>query len=555
VICVFKRFGLRPSVGITGFVVAMAAVLFAGSTAAATVSGAVFTTTNPAVDNPAGTTTLCLNGGPNVNTVPAINCNIYTDKSFVWLSGGPGPSALSDGTYFFAVLVPGGQPDPNDVGAKNLSDTTSAPWPSFLFNADGSAIPSGDAYTNRTFSISSGEISYGGTHAFSNNEIRLMPYDDTTNPGGVYILAVCSLAGGDYPVVPSNCKYDAFKVLPPGQSTPPAVGLTVSKDAAGSYTNTFTWTIAKSVDNTLIKQSGTTATFTYTVSVSHDGGTISKVKVTGSIQVFNANTDNNGNTLDVTGVNVADQLSDGTVCSVPDRTNQTLTQFETDFGYECDLSNLPQGELDNTATVTWPDQQLGDGASLTGGSADFTFTNINFTKTTADDCVTVNDDLFGGTLGTACSTDPSPTTFTYSNVVAGTPGKCTAVDNTATFSTNTSQTTGSDSKSVQLCVGADLTVSKTASTAFTRTYNWSIEKLVDQTLIDIASGGTATFHYTINRAKPASRTAAGTSAERSRRPTPMTGKRLRPTSVTRSTAAASAPSPAARTCRCWPAVR
>jgi hypothetical protein len=41
--------------------------------------------------------------------------------------------------------------------------------------------------------------------------IRLFPYSDTTNPGGVYIMAICSLGEG-YPVDPRDCKYDAFKV-------------------------------------------------------------------------------------------------------------------------------------------------------------------------------------------------------------------------------------------------------------------------------------------------------------------------------------------------------
>jgi hypothetical protein len=39
----------------------------------------------------------------------------------------------------------------------------------------------------------------------------LFPYADTTNPGGVYIMAICSLGSG-YPVPPWSCKYDAFKV-------------------------------------------------------------------------------------------------------------------------------------------------------------------------------------------------------------------------------------------------------------------------------------------------------------------------------------------------------
>lgn len=72
---------------------------------AAAVSGAAFTTVNPNAD---GNGTLCLNGNP-LN-----NCNIYTSKSFVWLNGGPATAYVGDGNYFFTVLDPGGQNDPNN---------------------------------------------------------------------------------------------------------------------------------------------------------------------------------------------------------------------------------------------------------------------------------------------------------------------------------------------------------------------------------------------------------------------------------------------------------
>ena len=48
-----------------------------------------------------------------------------------------------------------------------------------------------------------------------------------------------------------------------------------------------------------------------------------------------------------------------------------------------------------------------------------------------------------------------------------------------------------------LVVGKDLTVSKTATPSFTRTYTWGITKNVDQTKQTIAAGGTATFNYTV----------------------------------------------------------
>lgn len=101
------------------------------------VTGGVFTTVNAAVDG-AGK---CKNGNP------AVNCNIYAGKPYVWLNGGPSANKLQpNGKYFFAVLEPGGQPDPNDGGAKNLSDNF-------------------DTYANRTFTVTNGEVSgYSGTH-------------------------------------------------------------------------------------------------------------------------------------------------------------------------------------------------------------------------------------------------------------------------------------------------------------------------------------------------------------------------------------------------------
>ena len=431
------------------------------------VTGAAFTTVNETVDG----TGHCKNGNPNVN------CNIYDGKQYVWLNGGPLAASVGDGTYFFAVLDPGGQADPNDGAAKNLSDDF-------------------DAYTNRTFSVTGGVLAYAGTHDFANNKIRLADYADTTNPGGVYIMAICSLAGG-YEVDPSNCKYDAFKV----QETPvvPGLPLTIMKDAAGAYTNTYAWSIAKDADKTTVNQAPGDATFNYTVNVSHDAGTVSGVTVTGTITVTNPNVDSGDHTVPVSGVDVTDTLSDTTVCAVTGGSGVTLTAFKTDFAYTCDLSALPQGELDNAASVSWGDQFLDNGAALNSGSANFTFKNIAFSASLVDDSVSVSDSQ-GGLLGTVSLTDPNPTSFTYSKSFPGTAGTCVSYDNTATFTTNSTGTTGSASKTVKVCEGADLTVTKTAVPAFTRTYNWSITKDVDKTLVK-QIGGSATFNYTVNAAE------------------------------------------------------
>ncbi len=418
--------GRRLSALVAG-IATIAATASAGSMMLATagpasanqpVTGAAFTTVNEHVDG-AGH---CLNGDP------AVNCNIYDGKQYVWLSGGPLAADVGAGNYFFAVLVPGGQADPNDGTPKNLSSPN-------------------DDYTNRTFSVDgSGAVSYSGSHPFDSNKIRLMPYNDTSNPGGVYIMAICSLANG-YPVNPSSCKYDAFKVQvgtpPPGQP------LTVTKDAAGSYTKTWTWGTTKSADKTIVKQIGGSATFTYTVNVTHDSGTPSNVNVAGMIKVFNPNVDSSNNTVDVSGADVSDQLSDGTVCAVTNGSNADLTAAQTQFSYSCNLSNPPEGQLDNTVTVTWPQQFLDNGATLDAGTAGFTFSDIAFAVNKVDDCAAVTDSS-AGTLGNVCQSDSSPTTFTYSRTVA-VPSGCVSYDNTATFTTNTLGTTGSASQTVTVC--------------------------------------------------------------------------------------------------------
>jgi hypothetical protein len=96
------------------------------------------------------------------------------------------------------VLSPGGQSDPNDGSAKNLSSPN-------------------DSATNREFSSngSGGITPLSSTHAYdgANNVIQLAPYDDTPNPGGVYILAVCKISDSQ------NDPQDRFLRLSPATAS------------------------------------------------------------------------------------------------------------------------------------------------------------------------------------------------------------------------------------------------------------------------------------------------------------------------------------------------
>ena len=313
----------------------------------------------------------------------------------------------------------------------------------------------------------------------------------------MYILAICSLADG-YPVAASSCKYDAFKVQ--AGASQDAAPLTVTKDADGAYTKTWSWGLDKSVDAARKEQSSTAGAFSYAVAVTHDAGTVSGVSVSGTISVFNPNADAQGGALPVDITSVSDTLSDGTTCTVTGGGAQTLTATSTEFAYTCDLGDtLPSGTLDNVVTVTWPDQFLADGSALAAGKADFRFTGIAFDGTTVDDCATVTDS-YAGALGSVCSTDPSPKTFSYDRSVTGTAGTCTTYSNTATATTSTTGTEKTDIQDATLCVGKDLTVSKTATPSFTRTYGWGISKTVDKTLVKQV-GGSATFNYTVTAAQ------------------------------------------------------
>ena len=265
--------------------------------------------------------------------------------------------------------------------------------------------------------------------------------------------------------------------------------LTFNKTA--NPTVKYTWGISKSVDKTEIDTGAASAIFNYTVSVTHDGGTLSTVS--GDINLSNSLV------VDVPGVVVTDTIDNGGTCSIsPDSngvSNGDGTVTETvpaessiKLHYSCTFTSPSSLSGTNTVTVSQEGIQIGSPQTATYALSGATI---------VDGSVTVSDPLGGGTLGTVSSTDPSPTIFQYSYTVTGTPGTCVTQDNTATFTTSTTKTTGSAGQTVKLCVGADLKVSKTASPAFTRTYNWNIAKNVDKTLVE-QIGGTATFNYEVD---------------------------------------------------------
>lgn len=267
--------------------------------------------------------------------------------------------------------------------------------------------------------------------------------------------------------------------------------LTVTKTATASFGRTYKWLIDKSVDDTQIEiADGGIATFHYSVKVTPDGYDDSAWAVTGKITVANPNA------FAVTGVNVTDTIDNGGVCSVTGGTNVTVpASSSVELDYSCTYAAAPSPAAGtNTAKATWDASSLYSPSTSASGTAGVDFSSatpseINKTITVVDD---KTDPLNPVTLGTWNWADGEHT-FAYSLDKAGVAGKCTDYTNTARIS----ETGQNDTQEVTVCVGKNLTVSKTAVGTKARTYNWLIDKSVDETQINIADGGTATFNYSV----------------------------------------------------------
>jgi hypothetical protein len=287
------------------------------------------------------------------------------------------------------------------------------------------------------------------------------------------------------------------------EENPPADNLTASKTATPSLQRTYEWEIEKEVDATKAEISGGTAIFNYTVTVTQTSHTDSGWLVTGKVKV------NNPNSAAVTGVEVEDAIYKGAGeldananCEVEGGSGAEIeAESSRSFAYTCEYSGEPESEEEtNVAVVSWPEQTVG-GKLLDEGSTEAE-AEVIWSEAAVegnDESVTVEDSLHG-LLGTVEVGDPNPTTFEYEEEFEGVPGTCTTYDNEATFVTSTTETEGSAEAGVEVCVGQDLEVSKTAEPSFERTFPWSIHKKVDKEQVT-TTAKTASFNYTIEVVK------------------------------------------------------
>ena len=257
--------------------------------------------------------------------------------------------------------------------------------------------------------------------------------------------------------------------------------LDVSKTATTTFTRTFPWTIDKSVTPaSWALFDGDSGTSDYTVALTKGAGADSNWAVSGTITIDNPS-DQDAPIASVT--DVISGVGSVTVnCGVT--FPYTLPDGDT---LNCTYSSsLPNGDTrTNTATAT-----LTSGPVFTGNAA----VTFGSPTTLVNDTVHVDDTYSGGPQDMAFSAS-GQTTYSRTFECADDEG---TINNTATI-TETSQ---SDSASVTVTC-YDLTVTKTAVESFARDFDWTIEKSVDPTSLDLFDGDSEDVTWTVSWTKSA----------------------------------------------------
>ena len=253
--------------------------------------------------------------------------------------------------------------------------------------------------------------------------------------------------------------------------------LKVEKTANTSLKRTFDWTIEKSVSpDSWDLFTGDSGTSDYTVSVNKDEGTDSNWKVTGTIKVTAPDAATVNNVTDTVSPDIAADVDCPGTFPVQLNAGQSLT---------CTYSaNLPDAST-RTNTAKAISGSVANGVKNGTGTASVDFANATINK--VNDSITVNDSYAGAGSPWTFSDDGSET---YSRTFAC--GESRTVNNTATIQ----ELDKSDSASVKInCY--ELTVSKDASTSFTKTYKWTIDKSADKSKVTLEVGKDSPVNYSV----------------------------------------------------------
>lgn len=254
--------------------------------------------------------------------------------------------------------------------------------------------------------------------------------------------------------------------------------LDVTKTAAGTYDRTVTWTLDKTVDdNSHTGLAGSVAGSSIWTVVADKTEVLDNYVVTGTITVDNP-------AAIAQTFTISDVLDDGTVASV---TCDTYT-IPAGGTTTCSYTANPTGgtATENTVTVSAPGNA--------DQSANASIAYVENLK--GYDAGTLSDSRFGySEIISADTTKNFPEDFTCpSDLSMYTNGKYSYTE------TNTAVLNGQ----INLQDSADVTVNcysllvtKTATTSFTRTWTWDIEKTGDQTDLTLSLGQQFLVNYTV----------------------------------------------------------
>jgi len=252
----------------------------------------------------------------------------------------------------------------------------------------------------------------------------------------------------------------------PASLTINCASLTVTKDASTTYTRTFPWTINKSVTPaTWDLFTGDSGTSKYTVAVTKGTGADDTFAVSGNIRVHNPAS------IAATLTGVSDVMTGALAATV----NCGVTfpySLAAGANLDCTYSrSLPTKDArTNTATATLQNHSYTSaGVGSNSGTTDFSGTAaVTFSATPSalvNDTIHVTD-TYADDLGAFSAT--GSTTYDRTFTCDGDAG---AHGNTATITE-----TGQFSSASVTVNCHEITVNKTATTSFTRTFHWTIDK-------------------------------------------------------------------------------
>ncbi len=271
--------------------------------------------------------------------------------------------------------------------------------------------------------------------------------------------------------------------------------LVVTKNAMGSITRSYLWTIDKrpcgpailpvacdlTPPKVMVGEDGT-VTVPYTVEATPNGSTEIGWLMTGEITVTN-----NNDWEDVTLTGVTDAYPGAASCTVDTSPGLTVPKNGGSkvYPYTCTFTTQPSKTATNTATATWDKTA----AATPSGSDDGSYT-LKAGDWTVDDTHAVNktvnvyddktDPAHPVLLGQATWNEAgTPTQFDYTLKIEGVAGACIQPTNTAFLAQAADgDRIAQDAVTVTVCAPKGLTLAKTASGSFDRTYHWTLTKQV-----------------------------------------------------------------------------